>query len=288
VSGAALETEVQRGWLATARRIAEDAGAIVLAGWRREQLDVKQKGAIDLVTEFDLASEAHIRKEMRAAFDALGHAVVAEEGSGADARDRELVWFCDPLDGTTNFAHGHFCFSVAIGLAQREADGRMAPLLGAVHAPALGMTWIGGPAVGAERIDRAGARPCRLGRAQTLSAALIASGFPYDRRTSPENNVAEHSRIVLQVQGIRRCGSAAMDLCLVADGSYDGYWEQKLAPWDMTAGAAIALGAGATLTGYEGEPIDVTKNRVIATNGAIHAELTREVSAARRAARLVL
>jgi myo-inositol-1(or 4)-monophosphatase len=90
----------------------------------------------------------------------------------------------------------------------------------------------------------------------------------------------------VKVQGVRRCGSAAMDLCLVADGTYDGYWEQKLAPWDMTAGAAIALGAGARLTGYEGEPIDVTKNRVLATNGLIHDELAREVSAARRAAGL--
>ena len=284
----AVSPEPHRAWLATARRIAEEAGAIVLAGWRSEEVDVQQKGAIDLVTQFDLASEAHIRAAMRAAFDPLGHAIVAEEGSADDARDRALVWFCDPLDGTTNFAHGHFCFSVSIGLAQREADGRMAPLLGAVHAPALGTTWSGGPGLGAARIDRGLSRPCRLGRARSLSEALVASGFPYDRRTSPENNVAEHSRIVLQVQGLRRCGSAAMDLCLVADGTYDGYWEQKLAPWDMTAGAAIALGAGATLTGYEGEPIDVTRSRVIATNGAIHAELSREVGAARRAARLAL
>ncbi len=279
-----LDRDTLAGWLTHARAIAEEAGAIVLEGWRADDVDVRQKGAIDLVTQYDLRSEAHIRERMRRVFPA--HAIVAEEGSAADARESDLVWFCDPLDGTTNFAHGHFVFSVSIGLARRETGGRMVPVLGVVHAPALGTTWLGGDGIGAHRVDRGQARPCRLGRGESLSGSLIASGFPYDRRTSPENNVAEHSRIVLLVQGVRRCGSAAMDLALVADGTYDGYWEQKLAPWDMTAGAAIALGAGATLTGYEGEPIDVTKNRVVATNGRIHAELLAEVHAARVSAGL--
>lgn len=274
-----LSSELLGGWLAKARLVAEEAGAIVLAGWRSGEVDVHDKGAIDLVTQFDLASEALIRERMRAAFPE--HVIVAEEGSKTDAREGELVWFCDPLDGTTNFAHGHFVFSVSLGLARRSEEGLLEPLLGVVHAPALGTTWLGGAGLGARRIDRGVERPCALSRSETLSRSLLGTGFPYDRRTSPENNVREFSRIVLQVQGIRRCGSAAMDLCLVADGTYDGYWEQKLAPWDMTGGAAIVLGAGGTLTGYEGEPVDVTKNRVVATNGRIHAELLREIAAAR-------
>jgi myo-inositol-1(or 4)-monophosphatase len=274
-----LDPVALRAWLSTAHGIAEEAGAIVLAGWRGDDVDVQSKGAIDLVTQYDLASEARIRARMREAFPT--HAVVAEEAAAGDARDRELVWFCDPLDGTTNFAHGHFFFAVSIGLARRADDGRLEPLLGVVHAPALGTTWMGGEGLGAVRIDRGVERPCAPSRATTLSRSLLATGFPYDRRTSGENNVREHSRIVLLVQGIRRCGSAALDLCLVADGTYDGYWEQKLAPWDMTAGAAIAGAAGCTLTGYEGEPIDVTRNRVVATNGHIHEELLGEIAAAR-------
>jgi myo-inositol-1(or 4)-monophosphatase len=274
-----LDPFALRAWLGAARTIAEEAGAIVLAGWRSAEVDVRDKGAIDLVTQFDLASEACIRERMAVAFPA--HAIVAEEGSAGDHRDRELVWFCDPLDGTTNFAHGHFFFSVAIGLARRLEDGRMAPVLGVVHAPALGTTWLGGEGLGAVRVDRGVERPCVLSSAASLARSLVATGFPYDRRTSDENNVREHAHIVLCVQGIRRCGSAAMDLCLVADGTYDGYWEQKLAPWDMTAGAAIVHGAGGRLTGYEGEPVDVTRNRVVATNGLVHDELLRELATAR-------
>jgi myo-inositol-1(or 4)-monophosphatase len=118
--------------------------------------------------------------------------------------------------------------------------------------------------------------------ATTLGHALVGTGFPYDRRTSPENNVREFSRIVLGVQGIRRCGSAAMDLCLVADGTYDAYWEQKLAPWDMCAGYAIAAAAGARITDYEGGTASIHVGRVVATNGALHDEMLREIATARR------
>jgi myo-inositol-1(or 4)-monophosphatase len=275
----ALDPFALRAWLGAARGIAEEAGAIVLTGWRSAEVDARDKGAIDLVTQYDLASEARIRERMAEAFPA--HAIVAEEGASHDHRDRELVWFCDPLDGTTNFAHGHFFFSVSIGLARRREDGRMEPVLGVVHAPALGTTWLGGEGLGAVRTDRGVERPCVPSTVETLSRSLVATGFPYDRRTSPENNVREHAHVVLLVQGIRRCGSAAMDLCLVADGTYDGYWEQKLAPWDMTAGAAIVRGAGGRLTGYEGEAVDVVKDRVVATNGRIHDELLRELARAR-------
>jgi myo-inositol-1(or 4)-monophosphatase len=134
---------------------------------------------------------------------------------------------------------------------------------------------------------------CRVRGGRTLSESLLATGFPYDRRTSPENNVRETSRIVVGVRGLRRCGAAAIDLCLVADGTYDGYWEQKLAPWDLAAGAAIAWGAGARLTRYDGRDLAETglegrglgeeayASRIVATNGLVHDELLREIAAAR-------
>lgn len=255
-------------WLAVARDVAHEAGRVLMKGFRTG-FEVRKKGAIDLVTELDLASEEVIARRMRAAFP--DHAVVAEEGS-ADAAVSALTWYCDPLDGTTNFAHGHFVFSVAIGLAENGA-----PIAGVVHAPAIGITWQGGRGIGASRNDE----PCRVSTRQTLSESVIATGFPYDRARDPDNNVAEASRIIPKVQGIRRLGSAAIDLCLVADGTYDGYWEQKLAPWDLCAGAAIALAAGARLTTYGGDPITARSNKIVCTNGLVHDELRGEVLAAR-------
>ncbi|MDQ3033295.1 MAG: inositol monophosphatase [Myxococcota bacterium] len=259
-------------WLEEARAIAEDAGRVLLAGHRRGGV-VQKKGDIDLVTEFDLASEKLITERMRAAFPS--HGLVAEEGGG-DA-DHELVWYADPLDGTTNFAHGHFVFSVAIGLARGGV-----PIAGVVHAPALGLTWHGGRGLGAFR----NGERCQVSTVATLSGSIVGTGFPYDRARDPDNNVREAAHIIPKVQGIRRLGSAAIDLVLVADGTYDGYWEQKLSPWDLCGGAAIAEAAGATLTTYDGAPIDVRSRRIVVTNGLVHDELRREVLAARYAASL--
>jgi myo-inositol-1(or 4)-monophosphatase len=255
-------------WIEEVRRIAEDAGALLMRGYRTGAA-VEHKGAIDLVTAYDVQSEALITERMRAAFPA--HGLVAEEGGGG--ADQELVWYVDPLDGTTNFAHGLFVFSVSIGLARGGE-----PIAGVVHAPALGITWYGALGVGAFR----NGIPCRVSATGELGRALVATGFPYDRAFDPDNNVREFSRIVVKVQGVRRLGSAAVDLCLVADGSFDGYWEQKLKPWDVCAGAAIARAAGATVTDYAGLPVDVRSGRIIATNGRIHEALRAEVVSARR------
>jgi myo-inositol-1(or 4)-monophosphatase len=251
--------------------IAREAGARLLEGFHAGST-VTHKGEIDLVTEHDLASEAIVRARMSVAFP--DHGLVAEEGGGDPSN--ELVWYCDPLDGTTNLSHGHFFFSVSIGLAQNGV-----PVAGVVHAPALDASWVGAVGHGAYRIRRGVRSPMRVSRAATLSRSLVATGFPYDRRTSPENNVRETSRIVLLVQGLRRCGSAALDLALVADGTYDAYWEQKLAPWDMCAGVALVSASGGRLTDYEGAVPRLDAGRVVATNGLVHDELVREIAAAR-------
>lgn len=254
-------------WTRAATDIAREAGEVLMEGWRRAPA-VRKKGAIDLVTDFDLRSEALLRRRMGEAFPS--HALVAEEGD--DRVEGELVWYVDPLDGTTNFAHGHFFFCVSLGLARR---GR--PVLGVVHAPALGATWAGAIGHGCAR-DGA---PCRTSSASALSDALVATGFPYDRATSDENNLREAAHIVPQVQGIRRCGSAALDLALVADGTYDGYWEQKVQPWDVCAGVALILAAGGAVTSYDGGPADVRSGRLVATNGPLHPALLGAVQAAR-------
>ncbi len=261
-------SETLRGWLSQVQRIAEDAGRVLRDGHRQGGV-VQKKGEIDLVTEFDLKSEAMIKERMRIAFPE--HGLVAEEGGG-QARGG-LVWYVDPLDGTTNFAHGHFVFSIAIGLA---FEGE--PIAGVVHAPAISITWHGGEGMGAFRNGVA----CGVSSVDKLGDSMIATGFPYDRARDPDNNVREAAHIIPKVQGIRRLGSAAIDLALVADGTYDGYWEQKLSPWDLCAGAAIAKAAGAELTDYEGAPIDVRSKRVLVTNGRIHEELRREIEIARK------
>lgn len=247
--------------------IAEEAGRLLMEGWRRDPI-VHKKGAIDLVTDYDLRAERLLRERMGAAFP--DHELVAEEGE--DEVSGDWIWYVDPLDGTTNFAHGHFFFAVSLGLAHR---GR--PVLGVVHAPALGTTWAGGDGLGATR----NREPCRVTETAALNDALVATGFPYDRASSEENNLRETAHIVPRLQGIRRCGAAAVDVCLVADGTYDGYWEQKVNPWDVCGGMAVALAAGARITDYEGTEADARTSRLVVTNGRLHPALLEAVQAAR-------
>ncbi len=258
----------------TACALALEAGALLREGWRRAPR-VTKKGAIDLVTEFDLRSEALLRERLARTFPE--HAVVAEEGAARDTHDARPTWYVDPIDGTTNFAHGHFFFAVSLGLV---VDG--APVVGVVHAPALGTTWLGAVGAGAVRRGPDGVDvPCVTSTVAALDDALLATGFPYDRRTSPENNLREFAALKLRAQGIRRCGAASLDLCLVADGTYDGYWEQKLAPWDLAGGTALLRAAGGRATGYLGEPLDLRAGRVVATNGPLHDALVAALAEAR-------
>ncbi len=253
-----------------ATHAAAEAGEILMNGFRTD-LRVERKGAIDLVTEYDLQSEAVVVEKLRRAFPE--HRVIAEESSaGEDDSGEALTWFVDPLDGTTNFSHGHPCFSVSIALTRGTEL-----LVGVVHAPALGVTWAGARGLGATRNQV----PCRVSEVEDVGAALGATGFPYDRRESDEDNLRELAHFVKRTQGIRRCGSAAIDLALVADGSYDFYWEQKLKPWDIAAGALLVLEAGGRLTGYRGEGADVRRGRLVASNGRLHQTVVEGLQRAR-------
>jgi myo-inositol-1(or 4)-monophosphatase len=265
--------------LTVARAAARDAAALVLHGFRH-RLVVEHKGVGDLVTRFDRESEVLLRSRLTGSFP---FAVVGEEEGGTP---EGIVFYVDPIDGTTNFVHGHPFWCVSIGLVIAGQ-----PVLGVIVSPPLGMEWFGWlaadgqrhavrrhaenaltaePALGPRVIEE----PCTVSQHAVFEESLLATGFPYDRRTSRDNNFDAFIAIKQQCQAIRRCGSAALDLCLVADGTYDGYWEKKVRPWDIAGGSAIVRAAGGRVTDFEGGETFVESGRIIATNGAIHERLS--------------
>jgi myo-inositol-1(or 4)-monophosphatase len=249
---------------------AREAGAVIAAGWRKRVV-AEHKSRVELVTEFDRQSETLLR-------EALGRStpfpVVGEEQGGERAKGSDdPTWYVDPLDGTTNFVHGHPFWCVSIGLFVGQA-----PALGVVVAPSLGVEWTGIVGVGAQR----NGEPCHVSTAADLEHALLATGFPYDRRTSQDNNFEAFVEIKKKAQAVRRCGSAAIDLCFVGDGTYDGYWERKLKPWDMGAGVPIVLAAGGRVTDYEGKDGDLRIGHIVATNRHVHDELVGALCAVPR------
>jgi myo-inositol-1(or 4)-monophosphatase len=253
-----------------AERAALEAGQLIMHGFR-SRAQVSRKGKFDLVTDFDFASERLIRKRIEAAFPK--HRIVGEEGEATG--EGELVWYVDPIDGTVNFAHGHPYFCVSLAL-YREAEG----LVGVVHAPALGNTWTAAKSVGAFRDgDR-----CAVSERSTLDEALCATGFPGNVASTRDTNEAELAAFLRRARGVRRCGSAALDLAMVGDGTIDVYWERALRPWDICAGALIVSEAGGTLSSYDGSSADPRTGALIATNGLLHEPVLELIRDARHEA----
>jgi myo-inositol-1(or 4)-monophosphatase len=238
--------------------VARGAAPILMDGYRSRPA-ATEKARSDLVTAFDLRSEAFIRARLGALTP--GVALVGEEQGG---RAEGLTWYVDPLDGTMNFVHGLPFFCVSIGAMDDSG-----PVAGAVVAPALGIEWWGHRGGGAFRDGS----PCRVSETASLRDALLATGFPPDRSHAPESNLPTFCHVMQAVRGVRRCGSAAIDCCLVADGTFDGYWERALHAWDLVAGCAIALAAGARLSARDGGPADLTVGHLALTNGRIHDDL---------------
>jgi myo-inositol-1(or 4)-monophosphatase len=246
-----------------ALQIARQAGDLALLGYRQPKT-IHHKGAVDLVTNFDTDVEQFIREQLARATPDID--VVAEEQGGD--RSGERTWYVDPIDGTTNYAHGHPFWCVSIALVVREAV-----VAGAVVAPSLALqwqAWEGGTAL------RNGSA-CAVSPQSDLQESLLATGFPYDRRTSPDNNFAAFFELKKRTLGIRRCGSAAIDLCFVADGTYDGYWERKLHPWDIAAGSCIVRAAGGRVSSPDAAEAYLRTGHVVASNGLIHDQLLQEV-----------
>ena len=259
-----------------ARSAADEAAKLVMAGFR-QGVAVEHKHANDLVTQYDRASEALLRKRLTAD---LPYAVVGEEAGGALADGVGL--YVDPIDGTTNFVHGHPWWCISIGLVAHGV-----PVAGYVLAPVLGLAWFGWVTPEAHAAVRrtlggtyvaAADAPCRVTSVDTIAEAYLATGFPYDRRTSADDNFRAFTHIKKKCQAIRRCGSAAIDCCLVADGTYDGYWERKVQPYDVAGGAAIVRAAGGRVTDFDGGAHFFESSRVVVTNGALHTALLAELA----------
>ncbi|MBI5493082.1 MAG: inositol monophosphatase [Deltaproteobacteria bacterium] len=222
---------------------------------------VEFKGAVNIVTEADKKSEALIISELQKNFP--GHGILTEESAEIRSAS-EYKWIIDPLDGTTNYAHGFPFFCVSIGF---EASGRM--VFGVVYDPVLDELFTAGEGMGAEL----NGKPIKVSGVSSLDRSLLATGFPYDLRTSRENNLDHFSNFTLRAQAIRRAGSAALDLCYVASGRFDGYWEMRLRPWDVAAASLIVKEAGGEITDFSGSPFSIYGNECLASNGLIHGEM---------------
>jgi len=252
--------------LALAREVARRAGDIQRERYETDLTIDSKSASIDLVTEVDRACEALIVAAIRDVFP--GDAILAEEGGVGAAEGAEFRWIIDPLDGTTNFAHGfpHFC--VSIGIERRGVR-----VLGVVYDPLLDecfeATKGGGAWLGSRRLS--------VSRETELGRGLFATGFPYDVHESDDDNLAAFANVVKSARGIRRAGSAALDLCYVAAGRFDGYWERKLHAWDVAAGILLVEEAGGRVSDEQGGPADPSGRELVATNGPLHASLLEKV-----------
>jgi myo-inositol-1(or 4)-monophosphatase len=245
------------GYAAVAAEAALRAGAIQKARYG-QQIEIHQKGEIDLVTEVDRACEDAILDVLRSRCP--GHDIVTEETDLARTGSR-YVWYTDPLDGTTNYAHGYpfFCSSVAL-----TVDGR--PVAGAVYDPIKEELFTGERGGGA----RLNGRPLRVSSCTALLRGLLVTGFPYDLRDDLAAKLRLFNRFMGQARAIRRDGAAALDLCYLAAGRIDGFWEERLQPWDMMAGTLMVEEAGGKVTRFDGTPVGVRADEIVAANPALH------------------
>ena len=240
-----------------ATAIARDAGAIVRAGYGRIHAP-ERKGRIDLVTDYDRRSEALIVEALRRRFP--DHALLAEE-SGAHAAAGGVRWLVDPLDGTTNFSHNYPFFAVSIAA---EVDGALAA--GVVFDPVRDELFAAARGAGATLNDA----PLHVSAIARLEDALLVTGFPYDVREYPERSLPLFQAFLMRAQGIRRDGSAALNLAYLAAGRFDGFWEERLHPWDMAAAMLIVEEAGGRVSNYSDQPIELFVGQIVASNGHIH------------------
>ncbi len=247
------------GILGQATAIAREAGQLLMPYFER-RIGYEYKGDADLVTEADRASETLIVSRLRAAFPE--HGIVGEEGT-RDEHGSELRWFVDPLDGTTNFAHGFPVFCVSMGL---ERKGEL--VAGVVYDPTRDEMFAAEKRCGAT----VNGRPMRVSGTRQLVEAILATGFPsFKRHKNP--NIHFYHQLTLRSHGIRRAGSAAIDLAYVASGRFDGYWEFNLNPWDTSAGVLLVQEAGGRVTRFDGSPWLLDSRETLASNGLMHDEL---------------
>lgn len=263
-------------FLEVAVEAAREAGTILLSEFDRPQ-KITYKGEVDIVTEADRRSEQVIVTRLRSHFPK--HAIVGEEGgaqpggeSGGAGTGPQHCWYVDPLDGTTNFAHGYPCFAVSIGLAENVLPGSGPAvsdlLVGVVYNPVTQEFFA------AERGEGAylNQKQIHVSKVERLAAALLGTGFPVQKRTQ-NPNIHYYWDFTLKSHGVRRDGSAALDLAGIAAGRFDGFWEFGLKPWDTAAGTLLVSEAGGMVTALDGKPYRVGGPHILVSNTKIHAEM---------------
>lgn len=245
----------------TAQEAATRAGRLLHDHWREFlEAGIGFKGPVDLVTEGDRRSEATILEVIRSRYP---HDAVLTEERGEVGEAGEYRWLVDPLDGTTNYAHALPVFAVSVAVERR---GQL--LAGAVYEPATGRLYVAGRGMGARRDGRV----LRVSAVPELDRALLATGFAYNIRETDQTNLDHFDHFSRRSQGIRRLGAASLDLCWVAEGWLDGFWEHRLHPWDVAAGVLVVEEAGGRVTDFFGRPLDLSRPTVdvVASNGLIH------------------
>jgi myo-inositol-1(or 4)-monophosphatase len=240
---------------------ARESGGVLREGFGWQH-SVRYKGEVDLVTEVDEQAEQVIKEILLGAFPSYG--MLAEEGGWLPGEENAR-WIVDPLDGTTNYAHGLPIFAVSIAL---ERAGEV--VLGMVHDPMREETYVAQRGGGATLNDE----PIRVSDTDESNQALIATGFPYDRDRMPEA-LDLFGRFAVLTRGMRRLGSTALDLCYVASGRLDGYYERGIWAWDIAAGSLILEEAGGKVTDYRGRELDLEGREIVASNGTLHPAMTR-------------
>lgn len=246
--------------------IAREAGALLLQ-YFHQGIKIEYKGEADLVTAADRASEALIRKRVATQFPS--HDVLGEE-QGLNDRGSEYRWYVDPLDGTTNFAHGYPVFCVSMALEQRSGS-EGTRIAGVVYDPTRDELFTAEQGRGAQL----NGKPIHVSKAAQLKECLVATGFPSHKRHKNPNIFFYH-QITLRTHGVRRAGSAALDLCSVACGRFDGFWEFNLNPWDTAAGVLIVEEAGGHVSRFDGSSFELNSRETLASNGLVHDSLVQE------------
>ena len=243
------------------------AGAVLQGYLGKLEGAISEKGRPgDLVTAADKASEAKILSILRRHFPQ--HSILAEESGKLGNQDNQYLWAIDPLDGTTNYAHQYPAFAVSIGLL---VDG--VPQVGVIYNPFHDELFRAATGLGATRNRYS----IQVSEISDLSKSLLVTGFAYDRRETSDNNYAEFCHLTHLTQGVRRSGSAALDLAYVACGRVDGYWERGISPWDVVAGVVLLGEAGGKVTAYDSSPFNIESGRILATNGKIHDQLSHQL-----------
>jgi myo-inositol-1(or 4)-monophosphatase len=265
-----LPTHTIQALLEAALNIAQKSGAILKKYWGKFQTVSCKNNPMDLVTEADKASEKIILKFLKKNYPA--HSVLSEESGWNDVKDSEYLWIVDPLDGTTNFTHQYPMVSVSIGLLYQQI-----PILGVVYNPILKELFYCSKNCGAFFNEK----KIKVSSNKSLGSSLLASGFPYDRQKNKDNNYCEFCLLTHLTQGVRRGGSAALDLAYVAAGRFDGYWERGIKSWDVAAGMMLVQEAGGLVTTYEGSYFKIDSEMIMATNGHIHSALSNKILEAR-------